>query len=803
MAIITSNSITFIDNTGAEKYLYIRYSNDGATFTENNGLTPGDWLGTCTTSSTTAPTDFNAYQWSKIKGEDGKDATIYYTWIKYADDVNGTNMSDSPDDKTYMGIAYNKESSNESDNPKDYTWSLIKGSNGIDGDNGITYYTWVKYADDNIGSGISDDPAGKEYIGIAYNKLDVNESDDPNDYTWSLFKGKDGIDGENGTAGKGIVSISEYYLISPNNSGITTETLGWSLDVPTLDKENKYLWNYEVTEFTTGEVDTTEPVIIGVYGDGISSIINYYAVTSELVTPEEWIKEIPPAISSVNKYLWNYEEIRYTDGSSTKTEPAVIGVRGDNGIDGVDGTNAVDFQIYSVDGFEFTDNVSEIKLKTIAFFGGAKLETEDVSYQWKWWNAESELDDKYEEISNETSSELIVNINDAYAFASIKCEMTYDGIVYEDYVSLTQKTVVYTAAAKFFNGNNTISTDNDYLIVYIELYKENKSDESLYTNSAYKSDSNIVQDNLITTDLSGEYVNGDMMYFICKNTYDDVVEYNVALGRYESNQWHVVPSKYTYKNDLFAYTKSPVVFVPKEKIPKSLTINFEVYKDNAIVARTNAMVLDFNDPTVSNSAPINPQEGQLWLDTSVSPSILKMWDGTEWVNSGYQNGNVVYTSKPTDGYSRGDLWILADGEICGDFGPGSMLKATTTSSTFNESHWVDVDKESTALKENIKQYFLFNKDTGLRIGQSDDKFYVNISSTEMGFYDATSGAAEKVVSISNQSATIQNTTLKGNTNIYGQINICNPEADPDDNTEDSLFIWKIEKNGSLSLAIAT
>ena len=115
----------------------------------------------------------------------------------------------------------------------------------------------------------------------------------------------------------------------------------------------------------------------------------------------------------------------------------------------------------------------------------------------------------------------------------------------------------------------------------------------------------------------------------------------------------------------------------------------------------------------------------------------------------------------------------------------------------------DVDKELTEQKNNIKQYFVFNKDTGLKIGQSDDKFYVNISSTEMGFYDKSNGTEHKVVNISNQSATIQNAKLKGNTEFYGQINICEPTSNPEDNINDTLFIFKIESNGSLSLALAT
>lgn len=1200
MAILKSNTITFIDNTGSEKYLYIRYSNDGQTFTENEGLTPGEWLGTCTTNSSTAPTNFNAYKWSKIKGEAGKDgqdgipgtngengkttyfhvkysdvvnptyeqmteipskyigtyvdyteddstnpddykwiqfigdngipgengidgktyylhikysndggqtftdnngedpgeylgvytdtteedsldatkytwslikgqdAITYYTWIKYADDANGTNMSDSPDGKTYMGIAYNKESSQESNIPTDYIWSLIKGANGIDGDNGITYYTWVKYADDNVGNGISDDPTGKEYIGIAYNKLESIESSDPNEYTWSLFKGADGIDGQNGAAGKGIKSISEYYLLSISNSGVTTNTSGWSTEIPTLDRINKYLWNYEVTEFTTGEIDATEPIIIGVYGEtgsslqvkyissvdvpvinnndvsgwldyipvfesgkkifmtqklsdeinwslpiqisavdgeanveivdgywyingeltnvkaegedgiapeitigengnwfidgvdsgtqaqgeagkdgsniefvyyvsktavnlpspsytdgiltdgwtvspqgitdvykyeyistrtlppggewsefstpvvwskwgekgqdgdgveykyylsnssdiptysvdntawtddpqgvsvdnqyeyvvqikiingnpvvsqpslwakfgedgnGIKDIVNYYAVTTEPLVPSQWIPKMPPAISNTNKYLWNYEEIIYTNGDIKTTDPAIIGVYGDNG---TNGTDAVDFQIYSVNGFEFQEGLDKIELKTIAFQNGAKLPESEVTYQWKWWNTESGLDDKYESIPDATLSTLTVNINDSYAFSSLKCEMTYDGIVYVDYVSLTQSVSIYTATAKFFNGNNIITSNDNYLVAYIELYKDNDPEELLSGDKIYVSDTNIIQDGMISTDINGEYEDGDNMYFVCKNTYDDIVEYDVVLGEYTDSKWQVVSNNYIYKNDLFVHATSPVVFIPKEKISRSLTINFEIYTNNAVVARTSAMVLDFNDPTISSDAPTDPQNGQLWLDTSVSPSVLKMWDGFEWINSGYQNGNVVYTSRPIDGYSKGDLWILSEDDVeysnnnvkyFEEFGVGAMLKAIVTSSTFDPTHWVDVDKEATEQKKNIKQYFLFNAETGLRIGQSNNKFYVNISSTRMSFCEnplVQSSENEdyidpnEVVSISNKSATIKNLTVED-----GAIFNCEVQF--------GKFILKTEANGSLSLALA-
>ena len=70
------------------------------------------------------------------------------------------------------------------------------GVPGTPGKDGKTLYTWIMYADDAGGGGISNDPTGKEYIGLAYNKETATESDDPADYTWSKIKGDDGKDGE-------------------------------------------------------------------------------------------------------------------------------------------------------------------------------------------------------------------------------------------------------------------------------------------------------------------------------------------------------------------------------------------------------------------------------------------------------------------------------------------------------------------------------------------------------------------------------------------------------------------------------
>lgn len=63
---------------------------------------------------------------------------------------------------------------------------------GKDGTSANSKYMWVKYAQDKTGTGLTDDPTNAVYIGIAYNKTEKHESDNPNDYTWTRIKGNDG-----------------------------------------------------------------------------------------------------------------------------------------------------------------------------------------------------------------------------------------------------------------------------------------------------------------------------------------------------------------------------------------------------------------------------------------------------------------------------------------------------------------------------------------------------------------------------------------------------------------------------------
>lgn len=124
-----------------------------------------------------------------------KPGDTFYPWVRYADDDKGNGLAAMPLGKKYMAVKYVKNKPEPSDNPSDYMglWTKIQGEDGKDGlpggtgEDGKTYYTWVRYADTVNGSGMSDDPKNKMYLGLGVNKTTSVPSANPNDYVWSAM----------------------------------------------------------------------------------------------------------------------------------------------------------------------------------------------------------------------------------------------------------------------------------------------------------------------------------------------------------------------------------------------------------------------------------------------------------------------------------------------------------------------------------------------------------------------------------------------------------------------------------------
>lgn len=111
------------------------------------------------------------------------------------------------------------------------------------------FYTWTAFADDENGTGISANAYGKDYLGIATNRL-AKEADlsDPTQYTWVKIKGEQGIPGTAGKDGKTTYFHMKYSAVenptSSQMSEIPNTYIGTYVDYTEADSTDpsKYTW---------------------------------------------------------------------------------------------------------------------------------------------------------------------------------------------------------------------------------------------------------------------------------------------------------------------------------------------------------------------------------------------------------------------------------------------------------------------------------------------------------------------------------------------------------------------------------
>ena len=205
-----------------------------------------------------------------IPGKPGADGRTQYTHIAYANSADGTkDFSVSDSNREYIGMYVDFELLDSTD-PSKYAWSKIKGADGADGvpgkpgADGRTPYFHVAYSNSADGS--------KDFsVSDSTNKQYIGQytdftQADSTDYRKYAWTKIKGEDGHDGADGVGIKNVTKYYLASEKNSGITVNTPGWTTTMQTMTEAKKYLWSYEIIAYTDGTSTKTTPVIIGVHG---------------------------------------------------------------------------------------------------------------------------------------------------------------------------------------------------------------------------------------------------------------------------------------------------------------------------------------------------------------------------------------------------------------------------------------------------------------------------------------------------------------------------------------------------------
>ena len=432
-----------------------------------------------------------------VPGKDGVDGKTYYTWIRYADDAEGNGISNDPTGKSFIGFAYNKETPLESNNPSDYMWSDIKGEQGVPGEvgaDGKTYYTWIAYSDNPDGNPMYQQPnENTKYIGIAVNKESQTESSDPNDYTWSRFKGEQGDKGDKGDTGDKGDSISllgQWYegMVVPYLGVVTMGGNSFAAKVATsnppmwtLKDNNGNRIKSEKGYILTGEYNTEEYDIIAEKGqdgidglqgtdgkDGIPGKDGADGKTSYFHIKYSENENGYPMTETPSKYIGTYVDFEETDSDDyTKYAWARFeGLQGEKGEQGIPGYNGADGKTYYLHikysndgGSTFTGNNGEDSGDYIGVLTDLNPNDSTNPSDYKW-----------SKIKGEQGAQGIQGLQGEKGEQGIQGEKGEDGRTSYFHIKYSVNS----------NGNPMTEVPSTYIGTYVDFTEQDSSDYTKY-----------------------------------------------------------------------------------------------------------------------------------------------------------------------------------------------------------------------------------------------------------------------------------------------------------------------------------
>lgn len=485
----------------------------------------------------------------------------------------------------------------------------------------------------------------------------------------------------------------------------------------------------------------------------------------------------------------------YNAPSATATESSIEWIKLEKGNKATDWSPApedlksITFQLYAPKGYLITHDVPEVTLQTFAYDSSQAIT--NATFVWYSWDGEV-----WNVINTVTGTSLTLNKASVLKSNVFKCEMTYNDKVYTSTATVEDKTDIYESLIRV-NAKRT-SNNSMYWILYATVYSEEGERDALLGP---------VSETAPTSPITGSY-----WYQI------DPTNYSITLKKYSGTAWVTSTDKQELSYDWFLFRdttemvslgdKSKVKIVKSGDFVTTCNVQCNVFDaENTVLSRNNQVLNDPTDPIVSETAPTNPIDGQIWIKVGANSSyMLSVWSAelNKWILSSADTQNKVYVSKPTQ-YNTGDLWIVDsnyspvayENGIVQDYKhpEKTMLMATATSQTYSDAHWVEALKYQKELNGVIKdmedfKQFISIDDTGLTMQAKGangavSEFKTMLTNTELGFYQ---GAA-RVAYINNNQLNISKAEITNGLTVSG--------------TNPSLKVGNFtiiqETNGSLSI----
>ena len=305
------------------------------------------------------------------QGNPGTSGTSYYTHIRYSENSSGDPMVTTPTSSTkYIGI-YTGTSSSAPTSYTQYIWSKYMGDNGasptvsksgktvtivdaeghavtvtdgedgqsIKGDDGEDAYFHIAWANSSDGTldFSTSDATNKLYMGT-YTDHNQPDSQTPGNYKWVKTKGEQGEAGEDGTS---ITIKSRSVKYQTNSSGTTIPTGVWSTTIPVVAQGN-YLWTQTIVTYSddsyTEAYSVSRNAVNGTNGSSVtvSSVEYAYQLSTSGTTVPSGTWSTTPVAPTTTQYAWTRTTTTYSDNSKsiTYTVGGKTGAKGEDGAKG-------------------------------------------------------------------------------------------------------------------------------------------------------------------------------------------------------------------------------------------------------------------------------------------------------------------------------------------------------------------------------------------------------------------------------------------------------------------------------------
>lgn len=263
-------------------------------------------------------------------GQQGEDGKVLYTWIKYAKDANGTGMTDDPNGAVYIGISYNNESSTESNDPTQYAWTKIQGADGKKGEDAYTIFL------ENENISFATDKNRNPLSEQAYTSgITIMKGAKPvTDFTIGDMAKTQGIAVAKTDTAIAISVVNGNPLPSDSGEIVIPISVGGTV----FKKVLTWTCAKKGDQGEKGEQGIQGPQgeqgIAGKDGTSVTIInksITYQLSTSGTTIPTGTWQTSPQTIPE-GQYQWTKTSVTYSDGN--KTESYSISYHGKNGSDG-------------------------------------------------------------------------------------------------------------------------------------------------------------------------------------------------------------------------------------------------------------------------------------------------------------------------------------------------------------------------------------------------------------------------------------------------------------------------------------